>query len=273
MKLKGYGLLQPGDRQRVLTNSEMSHRSLSFMVLRDRWKYLEPTKGNYDFSRLIEQIQRCIKFNKKFTISIMTGGDCNPDYLVKKQPWNLDNIERYGLLHSKLHEEIGKLFNYPLSSVAGVWITGPTVPSQEMHLKTSGGVDAEKFPGYSEDKMVEAWKLASNLVYDKWAFTTGILSISGQNAVYKTYLDNIIVHNIALWSENNIAFQHNSLGKQTSLGSNHHKKLLELHKKGYCVGAEMVQPGHAAAISKFPEADYIVLYPGDQTAKLPSRPK
>lgn len=269
MELKGYGLLQPGDRQRPLTNTELGNKNISFIVLRDRWSYLEKTKGKYNFDYLLGQMERCIKFNKPFTISIMTGDDCNPDYLPKKQPWATAITTRYELLHHELRKAMTDR-GIDFTKVVGIWITGPTVPSQEMHLN-----GAEKFAGYSAAKMESAWHDAITVIERVWGDlpTRFILSISGQNPVFKFYLNNIILKVLDTFGSNSVAFQHNSLGTQTSLGSNHHKKLLELHKKGYVVGSEQVQPGHTAAISKFPEASYCILYPQDITKKLPSRPK
>lgn len=265
--LKGYGLLQPGNRQRALTDSEI--KSVDFVVLRERWSYLEPTQGNYDFKRLLQQMDRCKKFNKPYTVSVMTGDDCNPvrpdgtSWLAQRQPWSLSNLKSYASLQSNLSNALKKGDYF--SHVAGVWITGPTVPSQEMHLN-----GANNYTGYSVSKMVSAWKEAIRIANTYYQDQTLILSISGQSSV-KPYLDTVIAEAKAL-GKDRVVFQHNSLGTQTSTSALHHKTLLNLYREGFSVGAEMVQPGHYAGIKKFPQAQYVVLYPGDQNHSLPKRP-
>lgn len=261
--MKGYGLLQPGNRQRALTDAEI--KSVDFVVLRDRWSYLEPEPSQYDFSRLYEQMARCIRFKKQFTVSVMTGDDCNPEYLPRKQPWSTTILDRYLQLQLKLAEELRK--KEYLSHVCGVWITGPTVPSQEMHLN-----GADKYAGFSRDKMITAWKTVINNISKIYPDQVAVLSISGQSSVVP-YLDTVINEAKRTFAKDKIVFQHNSLGTQTSTNATHHKKLIELYNQDYGVGAEMVQPGHTAGIKKFPQAKYIVLYPGDFSSKLPVRPK
>ncbi len=253
--MKGYGLLQPGDRQRALTDAEI--KSVDFIVLRDRWSYLD--KG---FDRLYQQMDRCKRLKKPYTVSVMTGDDCAPDqpWYIKRQPWNLSNLKRYTDLQAKLSTEL-KGRGY-LDSVCGVWITGPTVPSQEMHLN-----GADKFSGFSRDKMIGAWQQACQIVKEYYPQQTAVLSISGQSSV-TPYLDRVINYAQNMFGKN-VVFQHNSLGTQTNTNATHHKKLIQLYNQGYDVGAEMVQPGHTAGIKKFPQAKYIVLYPGDQNKTLP----
>lgn len=257
-KMKGYGLLQPGNRQRALTDAEI--KSVDFVVLRDRWFYLDK-----DFDRLYQQMDRCKKLKKPYTVSVMTGDDCAPTNIVERQPWNLDNLKRYSDLQVKLSTQL-KERGY-LDSVCGVWITGPTVPSQEMHLN-----GADKYSGYSKDKMVTAWKKAIETIHTCYPDRVAVLSISGQSSVV-SYLDTVLNEAKRTFAKDKIVFQHNSLGTQTSTSATHHKKLLELHNQGYGVGAEMVQPGQTAGIKKFPQAKYIVLYSGDFSKSLPVRPK
>lgn len=274
MQLKGYGLLQPGDRQRVLTNSEIGHKALSFMVLRDRWKYINPRKDFIDLDRLIDQIERCHKFNKNYIPAIMTGQDCTPDWLPGQRlnwkhdgrtyknvlaPWLPVIWQQYEVVLQELAELVD---NDPLC--CGVWVNGPTVASQEMH---TNGVD--KQPGYSNSAMVTNWFKTSSIFNSYFKKANFIYSISGQNAA--GYVPSVISNAKLAHPKDRLYFQHNSLGKQTALGSNHHKMLLQLHKEGYRVGAEMVQPNEVAGISRFPEANYIVLYPNDIKQKLPKR--
>lgn len=274
MELKGYGLLQPGDRQRVLTNSEIGHKSLSFIVLRDRWKYINPNLGTINLDRLKLQIERCHKFNKGYIPAIMTGQDCTPDWIPGSRlnwvhnrrnyknvlaPWLPIIWEMYQGVLQKLAELVD---NDPLN--CGVWVNGPTVASQEMH---TNGVDTQT--GFSILAMADNWRSTTTIFDQLFKKSNVIYSISGQNAA--GYVASVIANAKSVFPKERLYFQHNSLGTQTALGSNHHKLLLKLFKEGYKVGAEMVQPGHTAALPRFKEASYNVLYPGDQLKKLPPR--
>lgn len=278
MNLTGYGLLQPGDRQQVLTNSEMGHKALSFMVLRDRWKYLQPNSSpnSINLDRLKVQIERCHKFNKGYIPAIMTGQDCTPDWIIgTRLNWQHDRRSYKNVLapwlpiipktYENILQKLADLIeNDPLN--CGVWVNGPTVASQEMH---TNGVHTQK--GYSAALMFDNWRTITILFNSIFKKSNLIYSISGQIEALK-YVKNVIEYAKATFPKERLAFQHNSLGKQTSVNSNHHKLLLQLEKEGYRVGSEQVQPGHTAGLSKFPQADYHILYPGDEKQKLPTRP-
>lgn len=274
MLLKGYGLLQPGDRQRTLTNSEIGHRALSFMVLRDRWKYINPRQGVIDFDRLKVQIERCHKFNKGYIPAIMTGSGCSPDWLPGLRLNWTHSRRKYKnviapwlpIIWQEYQEVLQRLAEFVDNDLLcrGVWVNGPTVASQEMH---TNGVDTQ--PGYSVVKMADNWRSTGVVFNQIFKKVNLIYSISGQNAA--GYVQSVINYAKELFPKDRLVFQHNSLGTQTSLNSNHHKMLLNLYREGYRVGSEQVQPGHTKALSKFPQASYHILYPGDQLQKLPAR--
>lgn len=286
---QGYGLMQPGDRQRRLTDKEILDSDISFLVPRERWKYLHPAPRHFAFDPLFDQIERFEKIKKPFLLPVMTGEDCNPPWIDALKlswggtfarpehtmacPWAPNLLEAYDELMAALGS---RLNGHPL--LAGVWITGPTAASsQEMH--TNGIEKAWWTPGqkgtteivWNATGMKAAWIQATEIVNQHFSKHCGILSISGQKVV-QVYLNDVIDNVKEIFDKQSI-FQHNSLGKQTNVKAVHHAKLLALHRQGYRVQAEMVQPGHTAGIAKFPEAKAIILYPGDQLVKnLPKRP-
>lgn len=260
--VEGYGLLQPGDRQRPLTDAEINHPKVDFVVPRDRWKYLEPTDKSYDFSYLNAQIQRIRKAGKKYVLPVMTGAGCTPDWVGGRRvdgvliPWSVDLSSRYRSLHAALS---GIYANDPLLGM--VWITGPTFSSsQEMH---TNGWDRE-FENFNNELMRLSWVDSIDTVATYYPNVSAVLSISTQKPVLG-YLDQVIDYAIKKLGQRAV-FQVNSLGKQTDVTAPHIQKLKELKRKGYRVGAEMVQPGNTAGLSKMPELDFAVLYPGDEKA-------
>jgi hypothetical protein len=259
-KVEGLGLMQPGDRQRPLTDAEINHPKVDFVVPRDRWKYLEPTPGSYDFSYLDAQIRRIRKAGKKYVLPVMTGAGCTPDWVEGPRvdgvlaPWTYELRKGYHKLHDQLSNR------YAADPLLGmVWITGPTfTSSQEMH---TNGWDNE-FADFGSDLMQVSWKDSINTIADLYPNVSSVLSISTQKPVLG-YLDQVIDHAIKELRQRAV-FQVNNLGKQTDVTAPHIQKLKEIRKRGYRIGAEMVQPGNTAGLSKMSELDFAVLYPGDE---------
>jgi len=260
----GYGMLQGGNRNNALTAAQISHPSLSFFVLRDRWNKQEPQSNVFNFTYNAAQIRRCRKAGKGYIVSPMTGAGSTPSFVPGPRyngcivPWAPAIPDYYArFIYAQANTVIDglKVKDDPLC--IAVWCTGPTVPSQELHLN-----GLEKAPGYNASGIVANWRACIHLTREAFASKPGILSLSGQPAVLK-YEPQIIDAMKAEYGKDAI-FQHNSLGTQTSVTAAHHRLVLEQKRQGYRVGAEMVQPGNVAGLAKFPERDYAVLYPGDE---------
>lgn len=258
--VEGFGLMQPGDRQRPLTDAEINHPKVDFIVPRDRWKYLEPSAGKYDFTYLDAQIQRARKAGKKYVLPVMTGAGCTPDWVEGTrvdgvlEPWSVPLARAYKSLHGELADR------YADDPYLGmVWITGPTFSSsQEMH---TNGWDQE-FTDFHSTLMQLAWQDSIATVANLYPNVSAVLSISTQKPVLG-YLDSVIDYAIERLGKRAV-FQVNNLGKQTDVTAPHIQKLKQLHAQGYRVGAEAVQPGNTAGFSKLPEKSFVVGYPGDE---------
>ncbi len=267
----GYGLLQGGNRNNSLTDAQLKHPKISFIVLRDRWNKQEPKQGQFDFSYLAGQIRRVRKAGKGYIIAPMTGAGATPDFVpgpryknskgeMTLAPWAPAIPAYYG-------RYVDQLANLSIDGVKvkddpaclSPWCTGPTVPSQELHLN-----GLEKAPGHDSGMIVKNWAACFKATHAAFPNKPGILSLSGQTAVLK-YQPQIIAAMKAEYGKGAI-FQHNSLGKQTNVNAPHHQAVLALKREGYRVGAEMVQPGQTPGLAKFPQANYFVLYPGDEKA-------
>lgn len=264
----GYGLLQGGNRNNSLSAAQFAHPKISFIVLRDGWSKQEPRDDAFDFRYNAAQIRRCRKAGKGYIVAPMTGAS-TPSFVAGPRfknnkgesvlaPWSPAIPAQYAaFVYALANSDVDgvKVKDDPLN--IAVWCVGATVPSQELHLN-----GLEKAPGFSSAGIVKNFTACIKATHDAFPGKPGILSLSGQPAVQK-YQPQIIAAMKAEYGKDAI-FQHNSLGKQTSVTATHHRLVLDQKRQGYRVGAEMVQPGNTAGLAKFPERDYAVLYPGDE---------
>ena len=265
----GYGMLQGGSRNNALSAAQFSNPKLSFFVLRDRCAKQNASPNRFDFTYNANQIRRARKAGKGYIVATMTGVDATPTFVAGPRyktskgesviaPWSPAIADWYaGYIYAQANTAVDGVKVKDDPACLAVWCTGPTVPSQELHLN-----GLENAPGYNPAGIVANWKACIKATHAAFPNKPGILSISGQSAVLK-YQPQIIAAMQAEYGKNAI-FQHNSLGKQTNVNAPHHKLLLDLKRQGYRVGAEMVQPGNTAGLVKFPQRDYAVLYPGDE---------
>lgn len=266
--VNGYGVLQPGDRQYQLTDATLRNPRVAFIVLRDRWKYLEPTDNHFDASYLLAQRKRAVAAGKSYVLAVMTGGGSTPAWIkgdrfrIKGEsvlaPWAPDLAPQYLALQTWLANlEVApgvKVKDDP--ALAEVWVSGPTIPSQEMNLN---GLESAR--GYSSAKMLVAWKQSIDTIAQLYPGVSCVLSISGQPPVQKYQPDVIAYAKQKLGKR--AVFQFNSLGPQTQHNYTSLVQLRTLHGQGYRVGAEMVQANSLAGLATFPERDFAVVYPPD----------
>lgn len=265
----GYGMLQGGSRNNALTAAQFAHPKIDFIVLRDRWNKQQTGPSAFDFRYNAAQIRRCRQAGKGYIVAPMTGSGSTPAFVAGPRyknrrgeltlaPWSPSIPAAYdAFIYAQANTEVDgvKVKDDPLC--CAVWCTGPTVPSQELHLN-----GLENAPGYNPAGIVSNWRRCIKATHAAFPNKPGILSLSGQAAVQK-YQPQIINAMKAEYGRDAI-FQHNSLGTQTTVTATHHRLVLEQERQGYRVGAEMVQPGQTAGLAKFPQRDYAVIYPGDE---------
>jgi hypothetical protein len=269
--VEGYGLLQQGSRQSVLSDAQIRHPKVGFYVFRDRWNAIEPKQGKRDASYIVSQIKRARAAGKKYVLAVMTGESSTPDWVPGDRakgkektcivPWAPELPQHYRALHEYLREVVVapgvKIGDDPNCGM--VWDNGPTVPSQELH--TNG---MEKAKGFTAPKMLGEWKASIDIITELYPGVSIVLSLSGQTPV-KAYQPQVIDYFIAKAGVR-ATFQFNSLSGHSQRGAYHFKAILDLHHRGFRVGAEMVEQGETAGWAKFPERDFVVIYPKDEKA-------
>lgn len=259
-ELKGYGLLQGGKRNNALTDAQFKHPKIEFVVLRDRWNVQEPRDDVFNFTYNAAQIRRCRKFGMPYVVAPMTGVGGIPSHAGSRIWASTIPREWAKFIQMQANTSVGgvKVKDDPL--LAAVWLGCLGEPSQEGHLN-----GLENTSGYSPAAMLSVIKACGDATIAAFDVpgTKFIYSVSGQRAV-QAYQPAALDYFKAKLGKARFLAQHNSLGTQTSVTATHHRILLDLHRQGYRVGAEMVQPGNTAGLAKFPERTYAVLYPGDE---------
>jgi hypothetical protein len=274
-EIRGYGLMQGGNRNNALTDAQFKNEKVKFITVRDRWSKQEERDDHFNFIYNANQIRRCTKFNKPFILGNMTGAGCTPNHVPGPRatyqekdgqqsvllPWAPSIPVEYGkFLYAQSNSTVDgvKVKDHPLLGM--VWITGPTISSQEMHSNP-----IKKLINAQTEKMwVDNWCKCIDHTLANYPKTDGVLSLSGQPG-FQRGQSQVVAYFKKVYGKQ-ACFQHNSLGTQTSVGALHHQLVLQQIRDGYRGGSEQVQPGHVAALSKFPQATFNVLYPGDERA-------
>lgn len=265
---KGHFALQPGDVNRPLPTKLLQLPGVDGETIRIRWHEIQPSQGVFKWGWLDQQINRCESLGLPYKILVMTGAGGVPNWAYDlRVPWDKTLAANYrkfvGMLGDKYSRE-------PLC--VGVHVTGPTyMASAEMHAKGDGR-NVVNEPGYSADKMIEAWMSAIDAYADAFPNVTCCLSISGQNDALP-YVRPVIAYAKQRLGKR-AAFQHNALAAKTSVTASHHKLVAELGADGWTVGYEMLCP--TADSQRFgsarlsdgldksaPQTSWWDIYPGD----------
>jgi hypothetical protein len=262
----GYAIYPPGNRQYFpgdsLSAELLAHTPIEWILWRDRWKYMEPQKDAYDLSLMKRELARYFAAGKKVGILVMTGSECTPDWLPGDRhqgalvPW----AKSIAVEFDELLAEIARLEVTPGVPLADdprlvlVYPTGPTVPSHEMHLH-----GMERAPGFSSEKMYQAWARAIDSQHRHFPKVAGGLAISVQAPV-RGHLDRVIAKLQQTKGKQLATFQHNGLSNKVGIrtgGYGAHQRLFQLHAQGWIVGAEMLTS--AAVSPNWMETDNVMV--------------
>jgi hypothetical protein len=239
---RGYFALQPGDpvvlqagSKRLMSDEQLKLPQVAGLTIRARWAWLHPGDGQFDFSFLDAQVERCGRIGKRYKLLVMTGANCSPEWIGgawhrgAPVPWSPELAKHYGELVAELGE---KYAGDPL--LAGVHITGPTFPSAEMH--PAPGI--EGVAGYSDAAMIAAWSAAIDAYAAAFPETACILSISVKPPAVR-YLEQVVEHGKKSLGKR-FTLEHNALKSSTHPNAPHHVYIASQAKLGVRVGFEMV---------------------------------
>lgn len=151
------------------SNAVLNHNETRGVLIRAYWKDIEPTEGNFNFTTVDNQISAVKTKGKKYSLSIIAGGNGSPDWLITQRNvpyfdylfrgttpyklpliWNTTVLTYMGKLADKLAEKYNNDTTLQL-----VYIPQMTANGVEGHLN---GFNQTNFvaAGYSETKWIDA---------------------------------------------------------------------------------------------------------------------
>jgi hypothetical protein len=236
----GFFVMQQVDRQNV-SDAKLTSPKLTGIVIRQRWSSVEPTANTYDWKFIDSQAARAKKFGKKYILAIYTGDNDPawlnvPLYLGAPFPWDATMLAEHG----KMVEQLGKHFAMD-PGLVGVEIGGPTRSpsgSLEMHLAT--GLTFQN--GYSETKMIAAWKqcidqYASAFPDCALISDGGVAPGGGRATITQAVFDYLFAK-----YRDRANFSHCALKASMPENALHHVLVVNMGKHGGRISFEMIGP-------------------------------
>jgi hypothetical protein len=286
----GFFVMQQVDHQNV-SDAKLTSPKLTGIVIRQRWSSVEPTANTYDWKFIDSQSARAKTLGKKYILAIYTGDNDPawlnvPLYLGAPYPWDAMMLAEHG----KMVEQLGKHFATD-PNLVGVEIGGPTRSpsgSLEMHLAT--GLTFQK--GYSETKMIAAWKQCidqyASAFPDCALISDGGVAPGGGSAT----ITQAVFDYLDAKYRDRANFSHCALKSSMPENALHHLLIVNMGKHGARIGFEMIGPsvggtngengpvrrfggdfGQALQIAKRARAKWLKIYQGDERnlpQKIPS---
>lgn len=251
----GYGLLlsdadsDPTTRKWWLSDAQINHPQVKFILHRVRWKHLEPSDNKYVFGVHAEQLNRYRNAGKSYGFLVMTGEGCTPDWIKGKRvklpetktpvliPWGSDLANQYSqLMHELARMQVGGLIRMcDDTKLCAVPITGPTLSaSQEMFA-----VGLDRVPHYTPEAMRIAYRASMESIKSNFPNVCAPLAVALKPPTDQ-YAKDVIADARRIFGPA-AAFQHNALSAKPTLKNyNLHKLLEQMSKQGDRVGFELL---------------------------------
>jgi hypothetical protein len=266
---QGFFLLQGVDKSNV-RDSSLRDSSVAGLSIRVSWASID--KGtSFDWAWLDSQVNRCRALRKPYMLRLMTGEN-SPAWIQgawhrdAPLPWNTTAQNALSQAIAALGNRYGGdpyLVGVHLSSTANY-------DSAEMHI--APGI--EYVSGYSDAKMIDAWKKAINSYSAAFPSCAVILNATLEPN-HRGGITYPVIDHCQLRLGTRATFQHNSLKASTPFDARHHQLILGLGQDGWRIGFQTASStGDAArfggtlqeAIILAPGASYFEIYQADVDA-------
>lgn len=233
-------ILKPGTTNRDISDNDAKRPTVAGVTYRVPWAVLNPRRTSFDFTEVQEGVAQANRIRKPMKLIVQTGrGGASPKWIGGKWmsdgakdapvPWSPELEAAHAAFVQKLGERFGKS-----GDISTVHITGPTWPSAEMHPMPG----IERVQGYSDLKMVNAWKDAIDAYDVAFPGKFLALSISVQRPANR-YVEDVIAYAKANLGDR-LILEHNSLAAKTDVTATHHVLLLRHRAGGGRIGFEAV---------------------------------
>jgi hypothetical protein len=239
IKPSGFYVMQPLHANNPeLSSSVIGSPALTGVHVRDKWSLTEPSKGVYSWIWLDGQINRIRALGKGVTLGVYNGGN-SPTWtgapLVDGTPLPWDS--RVTSAYVDFVAQLGAHFsNNP--AIHAVHINSPaTSGSMEMFLP----VGLTSYAGYSDQKVIDVWKLSIDAYAAAFPNSTLVLDIAmapNSNGAITKAVDDYAWQKLGSRLEVIMC----SLKASTSLTAPHVLEQQRMHSLGVVVGDEMVGP-------------------------------
>jgi hypothetical protein len=265
-----------------VSDAKLTSPKLTGIVIRQRWSAAEPTANTYDWKFIDGQAARAKKLGKKYILAIYTGDNDPawlnvPLYLGAPYPWDAMMLAEHG----KMIEQLGKRYAKD-PDLVGVEIGGPTrAPSGSLEMHLATGLTFQK--GYSETKMIAAWKqcidqYASAFPDCALISDGGVAPGGGRATITQAVFDYLFAK-----YRDRANFSHCALKASMPENALHHVLVVNMGKHGGRIGFEMVGPsvggtngengvvrrfggdfGQALQLAERAHAKWLKIYQGDE---------
>lgn len=239
----GYYVMQEVGSQNVKDN-KLASPVFNGIVIRQRWASINPAPGVYNWTFLDQQVLRARRLGKSYILAIYTGNNAPlwlgvPLFKSAPLPWDSTMLSAHGRMVAALGQRYAGDGN-----LAGVELSGPTRgPSGSLEMHLAEGLT--RYPGYSPERVALSWMTCVDQYGSAFRncalISDGGVAPGGQNASITQAVFDYLAQNYPLQAH----FSHCALKASTPENAVHHAIIVQMARRGFGVGFEMIGPSVA----------------------------
>ena len=279
---RGYYVLQSGRGNELVSDKLLTSPFLEGVVLRRRWRDVQPAAEKFDWGYLDREIGRAKVHGKKVQILIFTGADA-PDWLyvagarplkffdprkgfgwfTMPVPWDDVMLTHY----EKLMAALGRRYDAE-GAITLVHVGGPTRLSLEFHLPR----EVSELDDWAPDRLLGAWDRSIRATAAAFPHKNIALNVSKVFHGSDGMAPSIAKRGVEILGRR-ATLQHDALAAKTAPGFPTHSLISEFGRRGCRIGFEMLSESgeqrfggefrSAVEIGRAAGAQYLNIYAAD----------